>query len=121
MNRKWISLMVMVLIIMMTTSVCVAATIEGSGSQTRGTPGHAAELNGKTFTLPAYGTITDITGEGAEGFWIERADGSLVVNFNSLKEAAGYGLSAGSYRVLPNLRESPKANYAWVRITVNCP
>lgn len=107
--------------ILVTTSLCLAATIEGGGKQYRGYPGHNAELYGEVFTLPRAGTIVSVAGEGTDGFWIETAAGGLVQSFNTLNQAVGYTLPAGSYRALPNLRDNPKADRSWVRVTVNCP
>lgn len=121
--RKIGSLVVLVsVLVLLATSVCFAATIEGGGKQTRGYPGHDAELYGEVFVLPRQGTIASIAGEGTDGFWIETATGQLVVSFDSFKQAVGYTLPAGSYRALPNLRDYPeKAPKSWVRITINCP
>lgn len=123
MRRVSVLLVMVLLVSLAATSLCFAATtVEGSGKQTRGYGSHNAELHGDIFVLPRAGTITNVTGEGTDGFWIEKADGQLVANFNTFKEAIGYSLPAGSYRVLPNLRDYPtKASRSWVRITVNCP
>ena len=108
--------------IVLATSLCFAATIEGGGRQTRGYPGHNAELYGEVFVFFLTGTITNVTAEGTDGFWIEKASGENVISFNTLNQAIGYSLPASSKRVLPNLRDYPeKANRSWVRITVNCP
>lgn len=122
MKRKWILCLTLLLTLMFASSACAAATVvAGSGKQLRGTPGHNAELHGQLFTLPRDGSITLLEGEGTAGFWIENARGYLVASFDSLAEAQGYDLPRGSYRVFPNLKENPKANSAWVRITVTCP
>ena len=122
MRRSGLIGILTLLFIIATTTLCFAATVEGGGRQTRGYPGHNAELYGAVFTLPRAGTIVSVAGEGTDGFWIERANGGLVRSFNSLNEAVGFSLPAGSYRALPNLRDYPeKAQRSWVRITVNCP
>ena len=108
------------LFMMMPASACFAEAIEGGGGQTRGYPGHNAELTGKKFTLPRPGNIIKVEGEGTAGFWIENTrNGSMVAQFDSFAEANGFALSAGSYRIFPNLKDGRDS--AWVRITVNCP
>lgn len=123
MNRKLVCFFALLLVLVFATpvSMATAVVVEGSGGQIRGNPGRSAELSGKIFVIPKYGTITNIEGEGTAGFWIETNDGGLIANFGSFNEAMGYGLQAGSYRVLPNLKENPKAERAWVRIYVTCP
>lgn len=96
-----------------------AATVSGSGTQSRGYPGHNAEIHGKLFSLPSAGMITSIDGQGTGGFWIEKGSGELVVNFNSMAEAKGYSLPAGSYRIIPNLANG--ANSSRVTVTFTCP
>ena len=121
MRRTGILSVLVVLLVFVSTSLCFAAVIEGGGRQSRGYPGHNAELYGQVFELPRAGTIAGVAGEGADGFWIETEAGALVRSFNSLNQGVGFTLRAGRYRVLPNLRDNPKADRSWVRITVNCP
>lgn len=116
MRRKCIIFMVMILVASM-SSVCFAGTVSGSGKQTRGYPGHNAEVYGDLFNLPTAGTITAATGEGTDGFWIDREDGSQAVLFNTFKQSIGYTLPAGKYRVLPGLRDNPKADRSRVTVT----
>lgn len=102
------------------SAVSIAAmSVTGNGSQSRGYPGQNAKINGQLFTLPATGTITNINGQGASGFWIEKGSGELVKNFNSNGEAKGFSLQAGSYRVIPNLQDG--AASAWINVTFTCP
>ena len=104
------------------TALAFAQTVvEGGGKQTRGYPGHNAELHGDVFTLPRPGTITSVAGEGTDGYWIETDSGTLVRNWDSFQQSYGYALPAGRYRALPNLRDNPKAMTSWVRVTVTCP
>jgi hypothetical protein len=105
------------------TSVCFAMTIEGSGGQTRGYSGHDAERTVETFTLPMPCTIADVQGDGFDGFWIMPpiAVGGAGIPFNSIAQAKGYLLAAGTYRLQPSLRENPKTDSAVVRVTFNCP
>lgn len=119
MKKKSLVSIFLGLLIVMAVSVCFAATVVGSGGQTRGYSGHNAELKGQAFNLPADGSIVDIAGEGTAGFWIETRNGDLVANFNSFAEAQGYQLSGGTYYVYPNLRDG--SNSAWVKVTFNCP
>ncbi|MCX7781131.1 MAG: hypothetical protein N2491_09500 [Negativicutes bacterium] len=109
-----------ILVLFVFTSICLAAaTVSGSGKQTRGRPGHNAELEGRLFTLPSAGTITSVDSQGADGFWIEDERGVMIVNFNSVNEARGYVLRAGSYRVLPNLKNG--FDSCWIHVTFTCP
>ena len=109
------------LLLMLTCAGYAMTTVEGSGGQTRGTPGHNAELSGPVFVVATPGTITNVAGEGTDGFWIEKDDGTMVKNFENFKAANGFRLAAGKYRVRPNLRENPKADRAWVKVTVSSP
>ncbi len=93
--------------------------VTAHGWQTRGTIGQNAKIHGDPFSLPAAGTVSTINGSGAGGFWIEKASGELVVNFNTLAEANGYTLGAGSYRAIPNLKDG--ANSASIDVTFTCP
>lgn len=95
------------------------SNVVAHGSQTRGSMGQNAKIHGNLFSLPAAGTITNINGTGAGGFWIEKGSGELVVNFNTLPEGKGYSLGAGSYRVIPNLKDG--ANSASIDVTFTCP
>jgi hypothetical protein len=105
------------------TSVCVAATIEASGGQTRGYSGHDAERTGETFTLPKPCTIADVQGDGFAGFWImpPMEVGGAGIPFDSIAQAKGYLLAAGTYRLQPSLRDKPQTNSAVVRVTFDCP
>jgi len=120
MRRIYIIFMVMVLVISVST-VCFAATVSGGGTQKRGYPGHNAELYGGVFNLPTAGRITSVTGEGTDRFWIEIDHGPQVVMFNTFNQAVGYTLPAGNYRVLPTLRDNPKADSSWVEVTFTYP
>jgi len=120
MRRIYILLVVMLLIISV-SSVCLAATVTGAGRQVRGYPGHNAELSGAVFNLPVSGNITSATGEGTDGFWIEPQNRSQIIMFNTFKQAIGYSLPAGNYRVLPGLRDNPKADTSWVTVTFTYP
>ncbi|NTV99527.1 MAG: hypothetical protein HGA70_10245 [Chlorobiaceae bacterium] len=93
--------------------------VTAHGWQTRGTVGQNAKIHGDLFSLPSAGTVSTINGSGAGGFWIEKASGELVVNFNTLGEANGYQLGAGSYRAIPNLKDG--ANSASIDVTFICP
>ena len=120
MKKRFSSLAMALLSLLLCTAVSFAATnVSGHGTQTRGYAGHNAEINGQLFTLPGAGTITNIEGNGASGFWIEKGSGEMVKNFNSLAEAKGYSLPAGSYRVIPNIKDG--ANSCGITVTFTCP
>lgn len=120
MKKRLKSLSVALLGLLLVSEVSFAATnVSGRGSQSRGYAGHNAEINGQLFTLPGTGTISNIEGNGASGFWIERSSGEMVRNFNSIAEAQGYSLPAGSYRVIPNIRDG--ANSCGITVTFTCP
>ncbi|NTW51794.1 MAG: hypothetical protein HGB22_04325 [Chlorobiaceae bacterium] len=121
MTKKGLSSLATALLgLLLCTGVSFAATnVSGHGTQSRGYTGHNAEIHGQLFTLPGAGTITNIEGNGASGFWIEKGSGEMVKNFNTLAEAKGYSLPAGSYRVIPNIRDG--ANSCGVTVTVTCP
>jgi hypothetical protein len=120
MQRRKMVISVVILILFGAMSVgLAAATVTGGGKQVRGYPGHNAELSGDIFILPSAGTIVAVEGEHTDGFWIENSQGTMVASFGSLKQAQGYTLAAGKYRVLPNLEKG--RNSAWVRVTFNCP
>ncbi|WP_449258601.1 hypothetical protein [Chlorobium limicola] len=106
-------------VIFVATVSLAATTVTGNGSQSRGYPGQNAKINGQLFSLPATGTITNVNGQGASGFWIEKGTGELVRNFNSYGEAKGFSLPAGSYRAIPNLQDG--AASAWINVTFTCP
>lgn len=118
--KKPMGVVVLVVLLMFVfSSFCLAATVTGRGKQTRGYPGHNAELYGETFNLPRAGTIASVDSYGASGFWIENSRGDLIVNFDSVNQAIGYNLAAGSYRVLPNLKNGYDS--CSVAVNFNCP
>lgn len=119
-RRKFFFLVSMVVGCLMASSVW-ATNIVGTGSQLRGNPGRNAQLNGKVFNVPKNGAISNVSMNGTDSFWIERANGQQLATFGSMQQAIGYPLPAGSYRVLPNLRENPKAQSSTVSITVTYP
>ncbi|WP_153000674.1 hypothetical protein [Chlorobium limicola] len=99
------ALSVVLMTVIFTSSVSLAATtVTGNGTQSRGYVGQNAKISGQLFSLPATGTITGVNGQGASGFWIEKGTGQLIRNFDSVGEAKGFTLPAGSYRVIPNLK-----------------
>lgn len=110
---------VIILALIFVSSVSYAATVSGSGRQSRGYPGHNAEISGQLFTLPANGTISNIDSQGASGFWIEKESGEMVRNFDTIGESAGYSLPAGRYRVIPNIKDG--FNTCWVNVTFTYP
>lgn len=103
----------------LSTVASATTTVVGNGRQSRGYPGHNAEIHGDLFSLPAAATITAVDGRGASGFWIERESGAMVRNFDSLGEAQGYSLPAGRYRVIPNIRDG--VNSCGIAVTFTCP
>jgi hypothetical protein len=120
MKKRFSSLAVALLSILLCSALSFAmTTVSGSGRQSRGYSGHNAEIHGQLFTLPGTGTISNVEGTGASGFWIEKGSGELVRNFNTIAQAKGYSLPAGSYRVIPNLKDG--ANSCGVTVTFTCP
>jgi hypothetical protein len=113
-----VSLSLLTMILWSAVSFAVT-TVVGNGRQSRGYPGHNAEIHGDLFTLPGTGSITGVDGRGASGFWIEKESGDMVRNFNTLAQAQGYSLPAGSYRVIPNIKDG--VNSCGVTVTFTCP
>jgi hypothetical protein len=118
-NRIGTASLCMLLLLLWSTVSFAATTVVGEGQQSRGYPGHNAEIHGNLFTLPSAGSITAVEGRGASGFWIEKGSGEMVRNFNTLAQAQGYSLSAGSYRVIPNIKDG--VNSCGVTVTFTCP
>jgi len=120
MKQNLKSLSVVLLSLLLCSALSFAATkVSGHGTQTRGTVGRNGEIHGQLFTLPGTGTITDIEGQGTSGFWIEKVSGEMVRNFNSNAEAKGYSLPAGSYRVIPNIKNG--IDSCGITVTFTCP
>jgi hypothetical protein len=120
MKKRFASLSIALLSLLLVSAVSFAASkVSGHGTQTRGYAGHNAEIRGQLFTLPGTGTISDIEGQGTSGFWIEKGSGEMVRNFNTNAEAKGYSLPAGSYRVIPNIKDG--ANSCGITVTFTCP
>ncbi len=121
MMKKWLASLPMALLsLLLCCAVSFAATkVSGHGTQTRGSAGHNGEIHGQLFTLPGTGTITDIEGQGTSGFWIEKSSGEMVRNFNSTAEAKGFSLPAGSYRIIPNIKNG--VDSCGITVTFTCP
>jgi hypothetical protein len=111
-KRSVVAAMAVVLVFCLALGV-EAGSATASGRQTRGTPGHNAELIGGQFEIPAGVTasITQVECSGA-GFWIE---GPVHRNFDNAAQAKGLRLGPGKYRALPNLK--PNQQEASVAIT----
>ncbi|NTU92842.1 MAG: hypothetical protein HGB29_01335 [Chlorobiaceae bacterium] len=116
MQKRFLLLSVALLAMLLCSAVSFAGTVNGTGRQSRGYPGHNAEIHGQLFTLPATGTISNIEPNGASGFWIETESGTLVKNFDSVGQARGYSIPAGSYRIIPNIRDG--VNSCSINVTI---
>lgn len=112
-KRLMVAVMAVALVACLVVTV-EAGSVTATGKQTRGTPGHNAELIGGSFEIPGGVTarITDVECSGA-GFWIE---GAVQKNFDSAAQAKGQTLGTGRYRALPNLK--PGQNEASVSVTL---
>jgi hypothetical protein len=86
-----------------------AQNVHASGSQTRGTMGNSARLEGQPFYLPSPGTIISASSTG-NGFWIQNAAGHVIAKYWEANQAIGVVLAAGSYYIFPNLAQGQ--NYA---------
>lgn len=90
-------------VVLLTSIVWAVTSVELSGSQVRGTPGHNAELICAGLTLPRAGTIASVECSG-QGFWINGPRG-FNRSFYNPTTAIGTTLPAGGpYRVFPNLK-----------------
>ncbi len=73
--------------------------------------------NVKLIATPVYIThsyvIEKVVGD-TTGFWIENSQGQAIVSFKHSKDAIGYVLPKGKYRVLPNL--PPKKKQAQIKV-----
>lgn len=81
-----------------------AQNVHASGTQTRGTMGNSARLEGQSFFLPSPGTIISASSTG-NGFWIQNAAGHVVAKYWDANQAIGLVLPAGSYYIFPNLAQ----------------
>jgi len=78
-----------------------ATTVSLTGSQTRGTAGHNAELKCSSIKLAKGGTITSVNCSSA-GFWITDDRGN-VMRYDNPQSAVNVSLPAGTYSAYPNL------------------
>lgn len=118
-KRFRLALPAILALLLWSTVSFAATTVVANGRQSRGYPGHNAEIHGDLFSLPGAGSITAVDPHGAAGFWIEKDSGELVRNFNTVAESNGYSLPAGKYRVIPNLKDG--VNSCSVAVTFTCP
>ncbi len=84
------------------SAVSGAQNVHASGSQTRGTMGSMARLEGQAFYLPLPDTIISASSTG-NGFWIQNAAGNVVAKFWDANQAIGSVLAADYYCIFPNL------------------
>ncbi len=67
--------------------------------------------NVKLISTPIYITqtyvITKVVGD-TTGFWIENSQGQAIISFKNSKDAVGFVLPKGKYRVIPNLPSKKK-------------
>lgn len=78
-----------------------ATTVSLTGSQTRGTAGHNAELKCSSIKLTNGGTITSVSCSSS-GFWITDDRGSIM-RYDNPQSAVNVSLPAGTYWAYPNL------------------
>ncbi len=71
MKKSIAGLLVVVLLLTVFSSVVLAGTGSGSGTQIRGVPGRNAQLVGNAFTVPAQGAVITKVNCTGNGFWIE--------------------------------------------------
>jgi len=81
-----------------------AQNVHASGTQTRGSMGNSARLEGQMFYLPSPGTIISASSTG-NGFWIQNASGNVVAQYWNANDSIGAVLQAGSYYIFPNLSQ----------------
>ena len=94
-----------------------AQNVHASGTQTRGTMGSSARLEGQPFYLPAPGTIISASSTG-NGFWIQNAAGQVVAKYWNANQAVGLVLPAGSYYIFPNLAQGQNFAKAFALLNV---
>lgn len=106
-------LVIVILLLTAFSSIALAGTSSGSGTQIRGVPGRNAQLIGNAFTVPRQGAVITKVNCTGNGFWIE---GTIRKGFIPAQNAVGFRLPAGRYYVFPNLK--PSQTTADVRITL---